>query len=126
MHQDRSAVPYAGEFREQVRAGSGMRRPASFAVLEQADLFTGVESAPQHAAAAIRVPALVLLGPSAKRLAGHRGARTLCPPWCAFYRQTGVWRRCSHRCMAGLPVSEVEVAITNMEVEHSLLGETNS
>lgn len=38
MHQDRSAVPYAGQLREQV-----------FAVFEQAGLFTGVNSALQHA-----------------------------------------------------------------------------
>lgn len=100
MHQDRSAVPYAGQLREQV-----------FAVFEQAGLFTGVNSALQHAAAAFRMPALVLFGPSAERLAGHQGAQMLCPPWCGCYRQTGVWRRCTHRCMAGLPVSEVEVAI---------------
>lgn len=98
----------------------GIELKTSFAVLKEATLFAGVDSALQHAAAAFRVPALVLFGPSAERLAGHQGGRTLRPPWCGCYRQTGVWRRCTHRCMAGLSVSDVEIAITAMEAEFSL------
>jgi len=95
----------------------GLTLRESFAVTKHCRAFVGVDSAPAHAAAALKIPAVVLFGPSSPEVWGHSTARNLyvqqrCGP-CIDTLATG---QCPYEraCMSAISVTAVQEALVEL------------
>ncbi len=95
----------------------GLPLRESFAVLRACDVFVGLDSGLSHAAAALRVPAIVLFGPSGPRFVGHQNqvhlyAGMTCSPCITILK--GEACPFDRACMRAITVAEVSRRLAEM------------